>query len=386
MHRRSILRRAAVAGSGIGTLSLSGCLERLGFEEESAWSNPPLVEDRPDAVYLPASTEKMARLGTATGDEFAIALGYTIPHRFWLLAGESNQVDVQPSDSLHLMVTVWDRETELVVPATVRLELVQEGEGATSVGSLWPMISQQMGFHYGDNVELSGDGTYTARVQVGPLDADRTGAFGDRLDGTETLTVEFTHAREDVHDLGVEYIDTQRRGTREALDLRTNDSMPSSRGQPLAELPGDHLGTADSGDARVGTLVLDAERVGGSSERAYLAVTLRTPYNDVMLPFAGLSATVDSGGDGGGSERTGGDGDGGGTEPRESLTLTEAVDPTLGHHYGAESDVLSTGQSTADERETTITISVETPPQVARHDGYETAFRAFDDVRFQVQR
>ena len=89
-----------------GSVGVSGCLERLGFEEQSTWSNLPLVENRPDAVYLPAGTEEMRSYGTATNSEYAVELSYTISHRFWLLAGDTEQVDVKAEDRMHLMTTV----------------------------------------------------------------------------------------------------------------------------------------------------------------------------------------------------------------------------------------------------------------------------------------
>jgi len=47
MKRRGFLRGTAGIGAvgTAGIAGLAGCLERLGFEEESAWANPPLVEN-----------------------------------------------------------------------------------------------------------------------------------------------------------------------------------------------------------------------------------------------------------------------------------------------------------------------------------------------------
>jgi hypothetical protein len=46
--------------------------------------------------------------------------------------------------------------------------------------------------------------------------------------------------------------------------------------------------------------------------------------------------------------------------------LSPALDPELGFHYGTAVEGLS-GQSSID-------ITIDVPPQVARHEGYETAF------------
>lgn len=374
MNRRVFLRSAAVAG-GVG---VAGCLERLGFEEESAWANPPLVADRPDAVYFPAGIEEMGYYGRASDGDYAVELTYTIPHRFWIVAGDTEQVDVDPDDSMHLMLTVWDVETDTVLPVTVDLELVRDGSVVEQF-SPWAMLSQRMGFHYGDNVSLPEEGEYTARVRVGPVDAERVGAFEGRLDESTTLEVDFAFERSDIHNLEFDLIDDDRRGNREALALMDHGEQgdgehgddhddhgagahddhdpgppPTADGPSIEELPGDHLGTERSADARIAAFVTDADRL--SDDGAYLAVCPRTPYNDVPLPFASLTVTL---------ERNG-------STVLGPESLAETLDHEYGHHYGIEVDALEEGDE--------VTIAVDSPPQVARHDGYETAFFDFEDV------
>jgi hypothetical protein len=52
--------------------------------------------------------------------------------------------------------------------------------------------------------------------------------------------------------------------------------------------------------------------------------------------------------------------------------LRRTLDPDLGYHYGAVVDGVESGDE--------LTVSTVTVPQVARHEGYETAFREMDDV------
>ncbi|WP_306058930.1 DUF7350 domain-containing protein [Natronococcus wangiae] len=367
MNRRAVLRGAAAAC----TLGAAGCLERLGFEEESAWANPPLVEDRPDAVYLPAGAEEMGAYGTASEGDYALELSYTFPHRFWIPGQGGSRVDVDADDSMHLMVTVWDVDTETVLPVDVSLELRQGGEPVDGVPAApWPMLSQRMGFHYGDNVRLPGEGQYTLGARVGPVDAVRTGAFEGRLNEAATLEVDFAFERSDIHDLEFTFVDEDRRGERDALPLmdhgehdsddHDDDDVgppPSSQGPPVDDLPGDPLGTERSADAKISAVETGLERFGDDS---YLAVLPRTPYNDVVLPFTSLTATV---------ERDGS------TAFEDSLS--ETLDHEFGHHYGAAIDPLEAGDE--------VTVSVDAPPQVSRHDGYETAFFDFEDVTFTIE-
>ncbi|WP_440767403.1 iron transporter [Natronorubrum sp. DTA7] len=400
MNRRGFLRGTAVAG----TAATAGCLERLGFEEQSAWSNPPLVDDRPDAVYLPAGIEEMGTYGRTTDGEYAVELTYTIPHRFWLVAGETERVDVDTDDSLHLMLTVWDPETDTVLPVNAELDVRRDGNSVTGQFSPWPMLSQRMGFHYGDNISLPEEGEYTARIRIGRLEAEGTGAFEDRFDSSSTLEIDFEFNRSDIHDLEFDLIDEDRRGERDALELMdhsdhgahdgygdaehadhgdTEDDehghgdgdeghdhdnhddddpghSPTSDGPAIDELPGDVLGTERSGDAKLSVIVPDTDRFADSE--AYLMACLRTPYNDIFLPSASLRLTIDR--------------DGSAVLESSGESLTEWIDHEYGHHYGLAVDDLESGDE--------ITVAVDSPPQVSRHDGYETAFFEFEDVSFTV--
>ncbi|PCR91052.1 iron transporter [Natrinema ejinorense] len=369
MNRRGFLRGTTGIGTA-GIAGIAGCLEQLGFEEESAWANPPLVENRPDAVYLPASREEMGMYGMATDGDYAVALSYTFPHRFWIVSGGKELVEVNADDSLHLMVTLWDRETHTVLPVDMRLEIRQEGSPIDGgVFSPWPMISQRMGFHYGDNVRLPGEGEYTVHVRADPLTGTaRTGAFEGRLKAPASLEVDFEYARSDINGLSFETIDEDRRGSRDALSLMAHGEEgsdgesdgqgagpPTGQGPSVDELPGELLGTERSGDAKLPAVVTDADRF--TDDGSYLAVFPRTPYNDVILPFTSLSAAI---------EREG--------ERRDDGSLTATLDDEFGYHYGLAVDDVREGDR--------VTITVDSPPQVSRHDGYETAFFEFEAVTY----
>ncbi len=376
MNRRSFL---ATVGT-TGTLATAGCLEALGFEERSAWRDPPLVDDRPDAVYMPAATEEMGVYGADDDGEYAIELSYTFPHRFWTVSGtETNRVVVELEDTMHLMVTAWDAQTGHVLPADMYMEIYRESDGELVTDlNLWAMLSQRMGFHYGDNVELPEEGAYRARVSVGPLDATPLGSFDGRFEEATTLEVGFEYERSDVHDLAFDEIDHDRRGERAALELMDHadhdhgdgdhdhddgdhDPMevatPLLAAPPVEDLPGTHCGTERTGDAKLSALEVEDDSL--SEEGSYLLVTARTPYNDVVLPFTSLSLTLERNGE----------------AVLEDEPLSESIHDELGHHYGAGIDL-----EDGDE----LTVAVENPPGVARHDGYETAFFEFEDVSFTV--
>jgi hypothetical protein len=355
MQRRQFLR----AGAGLAlAAAATGCLSRLGFGTRSVGA-PPVVEDPPDAVYVPSHVEGMEAVGTAEAGPYDLALTYSYPHRFWLVSGDSpNKVEIEGSDSLHLMTTVWDPETDTVLPhGSITATITRDGERLTSGKSLWPMLSQNMGVHAGDNLALDGDGTYEVEVSVPPLPTRRAGALRDRFGelGSAAFSLEFSQSA--LESISFERL-PDRQGERDALDPMSMDMMPVSETPAPEDLPGTVLGEGTSGDARFVVSRLESPPAGVSGEGPYLAVSMRTPYNGYPIPQASLSAAV----------------------TRDGTTLydgplTATVDPDLGYHYGAVADVQS-GDGLA--------LSVDAVPPIHRHEGYETAFMSFDELSMTV--
>jgi hypothetical protein len=347
-------RRRLLATLGSATLGgLAGC---AGLFESDPQRAPPLVSDRPDAVYVPTHVEGMQMAGTQSAEGYTCALTYTYPHRFWLVTGtRREQVEIQESDSVHLMPVVWDAETGIVPPdINPQVSVTQNGESVTDL-SPWPMLSQPMGFHFGDNVQLGSDGTYQVEVRIGSPSTRRTGSMADNR-GQATFSFEFDFQRSTLEDIPYRDIPGDMEGTTDAVEPMDMEMLSSTRVPEEDSLPGTVLGTATSGDAQfVVTTLSDATPFGGDDDRVYLAVSPRTPHNRYMLPLMSLSGTVT-------------DGD----EPVYDGVLRSTIDPDLGSHYGA---VVPPVEASAE-----LTVSVDSPPQMARHEGYETAFFEMADV------
>jgi hypothetical protein len=343
MRRRDVLR---VAGS-TSILGLTGC---AGIFETRNALEPPLVEDRPDAVYYPTHFEGMKMPGMKEGGGYKCALTYSYPHRFWLMKPNGiTQVDIESTDSMHLMPVVWDAQTGIIPPdINPQLRITQNGESVDQFAP-WPMLSQPMGFHFGDNAQLQGDGTYTIEVSIGGPSTRRTGSLVENQ-GNASFRFEFEFSTSKLNEISITDIPDDRQGTKGAVDLMDMKMLPSSQVPKPEALPGDVRGTATSGDAKfVVTVLNEATRFGGNQEQVYLAVSPRTPYNRVMLPMMSLSGTLTRGG----------------SSVFDGI-LQSTIDHELRFHYGA---TLSDVQS-GDE----LTITVDSPPQTARHEGYETAF------------
>ncbi|MDS0257959.1 iron transporter [Haloarcula sp. S1CR25-12] len=348
MDRRRFLAGAGLAGASI----VAGC----GSLQEQSTRSPPLVENRPDATYYPTHREGMEMIGTKQAGDYMVGLTYSYPHRFWTVTGTTaEQVSIRDADSVHLMASVWDPETNTVLPiqSGVNIEIASDGETVADKQP-WPMVSQNMGFHYGDNYQLDGEGVYELTVSISGMTERRLGAFDGNFgtSGKMSTNWEFSRAARD----SISYTEfPDKQGDQAALDLMSMEMIPTSQLPATDALPGELLGTAKGSDeVYAATWLSDADFLG--SGESYLAVSVHTPYNRVPLPMMSLDGTVDVGG-----------------ETAFDDALTAAIHPDIGYHYGAV--VPATGDPT-------VTVETVAPPQVSRHEGYETAFLATPTVEF----
>ncbi|WP_436343582.1 DUF7350 domain-containing protein [Natronorubrum sp. FCH18a] len=421
MQRHDIDRRAFVRLSGVatGALALAGCLgfgdddsaDENGVDDPDAGELPsfPEVEDPPSAVYLPTHRESMRVLEPVDAGDYTLAPMLSYQHPFWLVTGSGGEngiqrVDPEQTGGVHVMIVVWDDETGIILPvdtgAEIRVSL--DGEQVGSPQSAWPMLSQGMGFHFGDNVPLEGEGTYTVEVEIPPLSVRTTGDLADRFTESGTATFEFEYDRAfqtEVTD-GVEYLDEERWGEPGALepmahgghegngdgddhgdgDHDTRAEIPYSALPPAEAYPGTHLEPVDepggsdgledddseadtlprSGDAAFVTTLLESDSRLADDDERYLLVSPRTPYNRVPLADMSLRATV---------ERDG-------RPVTDDAVLEQTIDGEYDLHYGASLPDVQSGDS--------VTISIESPPQVARHQGYETAFLEMPPIELTI--
>jgi hypothetical protein len=322
-----------------------------GTQSTGAGGTP--TPDRPAGVYVQTFRERMSMQGTAESGDYAFALMATVPHTFWTVTGdERSKTAIEDGDSLHLMATVWDPVSRTVLPDTgLSVELSRDGS-LVSQEVIYPMLSQPMGFHYGGNFSLEGDGTYTATLSVGGTTVRRTGAFRGQFGEPASVEIplEFTSAtREEMASRPFD------RGG-EPGALRPMDApFPQSVAPAPEELPGTLRGEATVDDARLVVTVLDTAPSGVDGDGPYLAVSARTRYNGYVVPAMALDATLTRNG-----------------ETVFDGALRRTLDSDLRYHYGAAVDGVESGDE--------LTLSVRTIPQVARHEGYETAFRRMGDV------
>ncbi len=350
MDRRTFLRSAAATGAVAGAGGLSGC---LGFELATGGDiprAPPVVEDRPDGVYLPSHIEGMQMGGMGMTGDYHVGVFYSYAHRFWNVNSESvERTDIQSGDDVHLMASVWDPDTGQIIPETgLSLEIEKDGS-LVSQEVIYPMLSQPMGFHYGGNFSLDGDGTYTVRVSIGGVRTRQTGTFRSRFSQPAVIPVDVEYSRSTRDEISYRTLDDA--GETGAVDPMEMEMMPDATAPEVGSLPGSVLGEVNSNDAVLVATLLEESPVGVDAPGPYLAVSARTPYNRMLIPAMGLEATMTRDG-----------------EDLFSGELVRTLDPDLSYHYGAALDGATV--ETGDE----LTLTPTVWPQVARHEGYETAF------------
>jgi hypothetical protein len=361
-----------VATAGTVTAGLAGCLGGEESNDEPTESTPeppevtdsenvpqtPRVSDPPDAVYLPTHRTSMTHLDTVESGPYTVAPMLSYPHRFWLVTGTDPEL-VRPNvQGLHLMFSVRDSETGAVLPADVgaQVRILRDGQVRETL-SPWPMISQTMGFHFGDNIPIREPGSYTVEVDLSPMTVRRTGEFADRFDTRRTVSFGFDFDRDFQREIvdGVEFLDESRWGERDALEPMMghgsggDETSGGNAVRPPDGYPGRSLGEPTSGDA---TFVVRYLTDTHLSDGGYLLVSPRTPYNRIPLADTALSVSGALEGE-----------------------LVQTLDSDVGHHYGLTGS-LSPGDS--------LELAVDGPPQVARHQGYETAFLDMPPMEIEV--
>ncbi|OLZ41124.1 hypothetical protein A6E15_09040 [Natrinema saccharevitans] len=402
MHRRTALRWTSLPAA----LALAGCTapsgesdgnagDRGSDDAEGVSGTPPIpmLEDPPEAVYLPGHRKSMRVLEPVDAGDYVLTPMLSYPHPFWIVTANDREfVEPAAGRGVHLMIVVWDRETgRVLLGAEPRTTISRNGREIDS-RALWPMLSQEMGVHVGDNVALPADGTYAVDVELPPLSIRRTGSLAGRFAEGATATFEFTYDRafrEAVVE-GIDLLDRERWGQRGALEPMTergtnsdedgrergddaagesdggpDPPVPYSRVPPADAYPGTRLiesagdGLPTSGDAAFVVALLEPESRLADGDDSYLLVSPRTPYNRVPLPNASLRVVL---------------------ERDARRVLDDRLEPTIDGEYG-----FHYGRSVADVRPgDSVRIAIESPPQTARHQGYETAFFGMEPVELVV--
>jgi uncharacterized protein involved in high-affinity Fe2+ transport len=159
-----VLGLAALLAAGCGTTASAPASAAGGMSGMNMGPSPSAPAAAGGIKPVPAQT-----LGTAVWQGMKITAMAMTPVPFLTYNGTSMQ-EVKPASgtSFHLMVTLNDAQTGVVIPYASVWATITEGAKMPFDESLWPMISRYTGPHYGNDVSLPGAGTYRLALLISP--------------------------------------------------------------------------------------------------------------------------------------------------------------------------------------------------------------------------
>ena len=115
------------------------------------------------------------------------------PVPFYVYNGSSfTEVKPTAKTSFHLMVMLSDRHTGVALPyATVWAVISRNGKTVYNERQ-WDMLSEYMGPHYGNDVDLPGPGTYELKLLISAPVAALHLEYAKMWIGTHSMTSTFT--------------------------------------------------------------------------------------------------------------------------------------------------------------------------------------------------
>ena len=157
---------AANTGAGGGSADMSGMSGMDMGPTPAATSSAAANSEAAAGGVKPVPTQV---LGTAVWQGMKITADAMTPVPFDVYNGTTMQTVNPPKNvSFHLMVLLNDARTNVVIPYASVWGTIAEGSKTPFDESLWPMISEYMGPHYGNDVVLPGTGTYKLTLLVSP--------------------------------------------------------------------------------------------------------------------------------------------------------------------------------------------------------------------------
>lgn len=365
-------RRFLRGGSVIGTTLLGGCGRFDSGSGRDSVRTPTADSDAGDPtdgptddagggrVFVPEHFHETAGVADASSGGLSVALRYSEPDFYWRVRSDGSTELVEPSSdaSMQLLAWVWDRETGVLLEdAAVTAEISKDGDPVVE-GPLVALLKQRTGLHWARNLGLSRYGEYDVTLRVETGECRYGGELAGRLPESSALDLELAYERGDMDEVGTVYLDQA--GERGAVRPMSTDAVPLNGRPDPVDRPGEVLGgaTSDAAEVRAVRLSPDESPLGASDP--YLAVILRTPFNEYSLPRAELAGTLSRDG-----------------ETVFEGRLVPTIDGSQGYHYGASVPSIERGDE--------LTVAVDAPPAVARFDGYERAFLRTSERTMQLE-
>lgn len=362
-RRRTRRRLLSTGASTAAGLLIAGCADS-GWIGGSVGSGDGSVSTGADGeggrVYVPPHVHGRRVAGTGRAGGYAVGLAFSVPDYYWTVDGRTTtRVTSGDDEGIYLLGYVWAPEAGTVM-ADVDLRATVTAAGTTvAETSLVPTLSQRWGLFHGGNLALGTDTEYRVDLRVSGGDARRTRRFEGTFEPEASTIVSLELDRGALDGIETTYLDAG--DERGAVRPQTGDGLPLNRRPDLSGRPDAVVAEGRSGAATLAALALDPDESPLDDGASYLALLAATPHNDLWLPAMSVTGTL---------ERSG--------ETVYDGSFEPTLDPNLGYHYGAAVEAVEGGE--------TLALSFPTPPQVARREGYETAFRSMPDTELTIER
>jgi hypothetical protein len=109
------------------------------------------------------------KLATATWQDMKISAEEMTAVPFFIFNGTREQkVNLPKHTSFHLMVMLNDARTNVAIPYAGVWATIRKAGKVVYDERQWPMLSEYMGPHYGNNVSLPGSGEYDLSLLISP--------------------------------------------------------------------------------------------------------------------------------------------------------------------------------------------------------------------------
>ena len=174
-HRPRGARLGALAVGGAAALAAAGCATPAAPAATSQPADTMPAMAGMSGMGAAALPGQMHLLGSDTWQGMTVELASMPPQPFTVFEGQQTKPVIPTGkDSVHLMAVLADAQSHERIPyASCWVTVTDSGGAIVFDERMWPMISRDVGTHYGINVALPGPGRYSVRLRVGPPQAAR---------------------------------------------------------------------------------------------------------------------------------------------------------------------------------------------------------------------
>lgn len=157
---------ASSSDSAITTATTGGSVAGMSMSDTSTSGMSMGASAKPVDGIKPIPTQT---LGTSDWQHMKVQARAMTAVPFVIYNGTKERMVKPPKGtSFHLMVMLDDARTHYPIPYAGVWATIRKGKRVIFDERQWPMISEYMGPHYGNNVTLPGAGRYTLTLLVSP--------------------------------------------------------------------------------------------------------------------------------------------------------------------------------------------------------------------------